>query len=216
MSTQKKRTYVSQARQRSAEATRERILAAAKLLFTRHGIDGVTVGQIAERAKVATPTVYAAYKSKEGILRALMESAMFGDRFDNARRGLEGVTDAVEMVALTASISRSIYEGETRELGLLRGSSSFSPALRKIEEQFEQLRLDMQQARIELLFKQGKAKDGLSLEEARRIMWMYTSREIYRMLVREAGWSPDRYEGWLRETLLAALVQPSPWDSREV
>lgn len=215
MSTQKKRTYVSQARQRSAEATRERILAAAKLLFTRHGIDGVTVGQIAERAKVATPTVYAAYKSKEGILRALMESAMFGDRFDNARRGLEGVTDAVEMVALTASISRSIYEGETRELGLLRGSSSFSPALRKIEEQFEQLRLDMQQARIELLFKQGRAKPGLSLEEARRIMWMYTSREIYRMLVREAGWSPDRYEGWLRETLLAALVQPSS-DSRDV
>lgn len=209
MSISKKRSYVSKARRQSAEATRSRILDAAKLLLTRQGIDGVTVAQIADRAGVATPTVYAAFKSKEGILRALMEAAMFGDRFEIARRRLDGITDAVELVALTATISRSVYEGESRELGMLRGAASFSPSLRKIEQQFEKMRLDMQQSRIELLFDQGKAKHGLSLEEARRIMWMYTSRDIYRMLVREAGWTADRYEEWLRETLLAALVDPS-------
>ena len=207
MSTQK-RTYVSKARRQSAQATRSRILEAAKQLFTRHGIDAVTVAQIADRAGVATPTVYAAFKSKEGMLRALMEAAMFGDRFEIARRRLDGIADGVEAVALTASISRSVYEGESRELGLLRGAASFSPSLRRIEEQFEKMRLDMQRARVELLFDQGKAKHGLSIEEARRIMWMYTSRDIYRMLVREAGWTPDRYEEWLRETLLAALVEP--------
>jgi AcrR family transcriptional regulator len=206
MSTPTKRRYESGARQASAKATRARIQKVAKLLFTRRGIDGVTVAEIAAKAQVATPTVYAAFKSKEGILRALMESAMFSDRFDIARRRLEGVTDSVEMVALTAGISRSVYEGENRDLGLLRGASSFSPALRMIEEQFETMRLDMQRARIELLFQQGKARPGLTLDEARRIMWMYTSRDIYRMLVSEAGWTPDRYEQWLRETLLAALV----------
>jgi hypothetical protein len=70
------------------------------------------------------------------------------------------------------------------------------------------MRLEMQKARIELLFEQDKAKPGLSLDEARRIMWMYTSREIYRMLVQEAGWTADRYQDWLRETLLSALVEP--------
>jgi AcrR family transcriptional regulator len=209
MSTRKKRRYVSEARQQGAHQTRSRILEAAKLLFTRHGIDGVTVAQIADRAGVATPTVYAAFKSKEGMLRALMEAAMFGDQFEIARRRLEGVTDGVEMVALTATISRSVYEGESRELGMLRGASSFSPSLRKIEEQFEEMRLDMQRARLELLFSQGKARHGLSFDDARRIMWMYTSRDVYRMLVREAGWTPDRYEEWLRDTLLAALVDPS-------
>jgi AcrR family transcriptional regulator len=209
MAIPKKRRYVSEAREQGAQATRARILNAAKALFTAHGIDGVTVAQIADRAGVATPTVYAAFKSKEGILRALMEAAMFGDRFEIARQRLEGIIDGVEMVALTAAISRSVYEGESRELGMLRGASSFSPSLRKIEQQFEKMRLDMQQARIELLFDQGKAKHGLSLDEARQIMWMYTSRDIYRMLVREAGWTPDRYEDWLRETLLAALVEPT-------
>ena len=208
MATPKKRRYLSEAREQGAQATRVRILEAAKDLFTAHGIDGVTVAQIAERAEVATPTVYAAFKSKEGMLRALMEAAMFSDRFEVARKRLQGVTDSVEMVALTAAISRSIYEGESRDLGLLRGASSFSPSLRKLEEEFEQMRLQMQQARVELLFEQGKAKPGLSIDEARRIMWMYSSREIYRMLVHEAGWTADRYQDWLHETLLSALVGP--------
>ena len=199
---------MSEAREQGAQATRARILDAAKALFTRHGIDGVTVAQIAERAQVATPTVYAAFKSKEGMLRALMEAAMFGDRFEIARERLQGVTDSVEMVALTAAIARSVYEGESRDLGLLRGASGFSPSLRKLEEEFEQMRLEMQQARVELLFAQGKAKTGLSRDEAHRIMWMYTSRDIYRMLVNEAGWTADRYQEWLRETLMAALVGP--------
>jgi AcrR family transcriptional regulator len=208
MSNPKKRPYVSDARELSAQATRARIMDAAKSLFMHDGIDKVTVAQIAERAEVATPTIYAAFKSKAGILRALMEAARFGDRFERARQHLQGVTDSVEMVALTAGISRSIYEGETSDLDLFRGASSFSPSLRKLEENFERMRLNMQQARVELLFEQRKAKKGLTLDEARRIMWMYTSRDVFRMLVHEAGWSLDRYEEWLREALLSALVEP--------
>jgi hypothetical protein len=37
---------------------------------------------------------------------------------------------------------------------------------------------------------------------------MYTGRDIYRMLVSETGWSPDRYQEWLSRTLLDALVAP--------
>jgi hypothetical protein len=29
------------------------------------------------------------------------------------------------------------------------------------------------------------------------------------MLVRESGWSPDRYQEWLSQTLLDALVAPN-------
>jgi hypothetical protein len=141
------------------------------------------------------------------MLRALMKASMFGDQFELARQRLEGVTDAVEMVALTATIARSIHEAESRDLGLLRGASSFSPSLRKLEEEFEAMRLEMQRQRIELLFEQGKARKGLTLDEARPIMWMYTSRDNYRMLVHEAGWSADHYEEWLREALLSALVE---------
>jgi AcrR family transcriptional regulator len=39
------------------------------------GIDQVKIVDIGERAGVAASTVYAIYKSKDGILRALMEQA---------------------------------------------------------------------------------------------------------------------------------------------
>ena len=48
-----------------------------------------------------------------------------------------------------------------------------------------------------------------TLDDARRILWMYTSRDVYRMLVHESGWSPDRYQEWLARTLLDALVAPA-------
>ena len=58
------------------------------------------------------------------------------------------------------------------------------------------------------LFDAGKARKGLSLEEARRILWTLTSRELYRKLVDEGGFSPERYEEWLSQTLLEGLVAP--------
>jgi hypothetical protein len=40
-------------------------------------------------------------------------------------------------------------------------------------------------------------------------MWMYTNREIYRMLVIESGWSSERFESWLADTLVDSLCDAS-------
>ncbi len=205
-SSTRKRRYASAIRAEGAEATRAAILRAARSLFARRGIDKVTIAQIGERAGVAASTVYTLYKSKEGILRELMRASLFGSRYRSAQALLEGVTDPVRLIELTGPVARAIYESESADLGLLRGSSSFSPALRKLEREFETIRYEMQEARLRLLFAQSRNKKGLELEEARRILWMFTSRDIYRMLVHEGGWSPDRYEKWLSRTLLDALV----------
>jgi AcrR family transcriptional regulator len=205
-STPPKRSYASQVRADAAADTRLRILAAARSLMGRKGIDKVTISEIGAQAGVATPTVYAAFKSKEGILRALMEETLFGNRFRSAQQLLDEVTDPVRLVELTAHVARAIYESESSDLGLLRHASGFSPDLRKIEQEFDETRYAMQERRLQLLFGAGQAKAGLSLADARRIMWMYTSREVYRMMVAEGGWSPDRYQDWLSATLLEALV----------
>ena len=206
MSRSAKRRYVSKVRTRRADATKTRVLDAAQKLFMRHGIDGATVAEIADKARVSVPTVYALYRSKEGMLRALMQSALFGPRFQKARAKLDGVTDPVKLVALSAQVARAIYESESAELGLIRGSSAFSPALRKLEQEFEAIRFEMQQERVRSLFAHGKHRGGLTLKEARRILWMFTSRDIYRMLVHEGGWTPDQYQQWLSDAILGALV----------
>src|SRR5215213_6007340 len=113
MSTNEKRRYRSGLRNQAAEITQGRVLNAAKTLFARRGIDGVTIAEIAERAGVASSTVYALFKSKEGILRALMEAALFGPRFQEAQAKLEGIKDPVKLVVLSAHVARAIYEGES-------------------------------------------------------------------------------------------------------
>jgi len=206
MSTERKRKYVSVLRDDAAQVTRDRVLSAAKALFVRHGIDRVTIAQIAERGKVAASTVFALYKSKEGILRELMSQAIFGQRYQSANAQLKEVTDPVKLIALTSHVARAIYEGESSDLGLIRGASAFSPALRKLEQEFETTRFEMQEERLRLLFSQAKQKKGLGFDEARRILWMYTSRDVFRMLVHEGGWTPDKYQKWLSDTLVNALV----------
>ncbi len=206
MSTQQKRQYVSKTRSQAADATKARVLRAARALFVRHGIDRTTVAQVAARARVSVPTVYALYKSKEGILRELMSAALFGQGFQAAHAKLKGISDPIKLIALTAHVARAIYNAESSELGLMRGASAFSPPLRKLEREFEKIRFDMQEERVRLLFAQSRQKKGLGLDEARRILWMYTSRDVYRMLVHESGWTPDQYQSWLSETLVSSLV----------
>ena len=202
------RPYVSDVRSQAAETTRARILQASKTLFTDRGIDRVTVEQIAKKAGVSASTVFALYKSKAGILRELIRSALFGQRFQVALARLKGETDPITLIALTADVARAIYEAESSQLGLIRGVSAFSPALGKLEKEFENLRFQMQKERVKLLFAQSKQRKELTLDEARRIMWMYTSRDVYRLLVHEGGWTPNRYQKWLSSTLVNALVNP--------
>ena len=109
-------------------------------------------------------------------------------------------------MAKTALVARAIYESESAELGGLRGVSAFSLALRQMEEEFETMRYDRQRERLKALAASGRMKPGLAMEDARRIMWLYTGREVYRMLVDVGGWSADKYQRWLETTLVEALV----------
>ena len=214
MATRRKRAYTSPKRDEAAAVTRSRVLDAARTLFARRGIDAVTISQVAERAGVSSSSVYASFKSKEGLLMALIQEALFGRAYQAASARLDAEADPVEQVRMTASVARSIYEGEAAELGLLRGASSFSLAFRRLEATLEEKRFALQEARVRRLFEAGRAREDLSLEKARRLLWMYTSRDVYRLLVLEGGFTPEEYETWLAQTLLTALVAPIPGRSR--
>ena len=55
---------------------RGQILSAARSAFVRHGLAGTTVSRIAHGADVAKGTVYLYFRSKDEILRALLDDAM--------------------------------------------------------------------------------------------------------------------------------------------
>ena len=202
-----KRPYDSSSRQAAAEHAQHRLLEVARQLFAQSGIDAVTIAEIAEKAEVSVSSVYALFESKAGILRALMSRAIFNADYERVAARLRAVTDPRQALRLTAAVARSIYEGEAKELALLRGAASFSPGLKKLEAEFEDRRYELQSARIELLFNLRRQRPGLSLERARDLMWMFTSRDCYRMLVVEKQWSPEEYESWLAKLLVRELMQ---------
>ena len=203
-----KRAYNSASRQRAAEETQGRILDAARKLFSRGGLDGVTIAEIAEHSAVASATIYSLFGSKTGILRALMQRAIFNADYDQIARQLHAEEDPVEQLRLTASVARAIYDGEAKDIGLLRGSSAFSPELKKLENEFEKRRFELQRERIERLAERGALRSGLGVQEARDVMWMLTSRDVYRMLTAGRKWSSDKYEKWLADTLLDSFANP--------
>src|SRR6516164_1879987 len=77
-----KRPYESPRRREQAAATRLEILEAAQRLFERDGYAATTMAAIATEARVALKTVYIAFETKSGLLRALWNARLRGGRED--------------------------------------------------------------------------------------------------------------------------------------
>ena len=78
----KPRRYESPRRREQAASTRRAILDAAQSLFERDGYAATTMAAIASEAGVALKTVYVAFETKSGVLRALWNALLRGDDDD--------------------------------------------------------------------------------------------------------------------------------------
>ncbi len=200
------RSYDTSKRRENALAAQLRILDSARTLFAENGIDDVTIACIAEKAEVSESTIYALYKSKTGILRELMIRAIFSDDYLSLVRELQKEIDPLQQLMKTARVARTIYETESRQLGALRGMGIYSATLRSLETEFEDKRFELQKARIEALSESNLLRQSLTVEEARRVLWTLTARDIYINLVEVGGWTADRYEEWLRDAIVQVLL----------
>ncbi len=79
----------------SADATRQRIVAAAVDLFSERSFDGATTRDIAARAAVAQPLLNYHFRSKEGLWQAAVDSLfdLLNQAMDERASGLRGVDE---------------------------------------------------------------------------------------------------------------------------
>src|SRR6266536_573618 len=215
----KKRLYKSLVRQRQAGDTRLRIVEATRQLLQSEGYAGMTVEGIAQRAEVSAQSVYAIFKSKTGILTELLDQSTFGPDYEDAVRRALSASDPEARLRLAAPIARQIHDAQSATFDLLRGAGVVAPELAKLEQQRERLRYERQQRMIISLRDAGRLRPGLDHGTARDIFWMLTGRDVYRMLVCERGWSSQKYQDWLADTLVRSLLTPgraNPVRSRAV
>lgn len=76
-------------KQRDADATRARILAAAKKEFAKNGLGGARVDEIAERAKANKRMIYHYFGSKEELFQTVLEAAYIDIRTAERKLDLE-------------------------------------------------------------------------------------------------------------------------------
>jgi AcrR family transcriptional regulator len=202
-----KRPYHSRARQRQAEETRRRILAATRELFESRGYAGTTLEAIAEVAEVSPKTVAAVFGSKRAILAEVVNPDAFGPHVQHLLDELRATSEPLRQISLVAQITRQAYEPLVLELELLRTAHAVAPELADLAREIEMRRRQNQGRLVAYLDEHRMLRQGLPLEEATDILWALTSYELYRMLVIERRWEPVRYEKWLAQLLIEQLLQ---------
>ena len=206
MSSSQKRSYDATARLAQAQMTKERILKAAQKLFQSKGFEKVTIATIAKHADVAAPTVYALFQSKLGVLQAIIDAALPQEEREALVRECVTHESPSKRLENTATLTRRLYDAESQQLNLLSAAALLDPVFKKLEQEREMRRYERQAPSVRELAEKDVFAVGITQEKAQDIVWAFTGRDLYRMLVIERKWSSDEYERWLAALLIKTLL----------
>ena len=196
-------------RREKAAATRERMLRAAIEVFAEQGYVGARMADIAARAGVAVQTLYFVFHTKPELLEQCFDFAVLGPerlvppeqpfmreipRVRSGRAALRafvaGNTAILERVATTDEVARAAMH---------------EPEAAAVVEASQQLRRQGYREVLETIAERFPLRPGLELDEATDVLLMYGSSATYLAMIR-CGWSRDRFEEWLADTLARTLL----------
>jgi AcrR family transcriptional regulator len=208
------RRYESPVRREQAAATRLRILEAAQRLFERDGYTPTTMAAIAEEARVSLKTVYLAFETKSGVLRALWHLLLRGDEEDvpvGERPWFRAVLDEPDperKLRLNVHNARVVRGRIGRLLEVLRDAAPTEPEIAELWARIQADFFENQRAVIEDLHKRRALRRGLGVDRAADILWTLNHPDVYRLLVTERGWKTDEHEKWLADLACSQLLRP--------
>lgn len=206
------RRYDSSQRQAAAVETRGRILTAARELFVAEGYTGTTIASIAQRAEVATDTVYAAVGRKPALFHELIESALSGtDRtVEGAQREyamrMRAEPDATKKLAIYAAAVAELQSRLAPLFLVLREAAAGHAELAKLWSAITERRARNMRLLADDLISTGRTRADLARDEIADIIWTMNSSEYYALLVFDRGWSPSRFETWLLDAWTKLLL----------
>jgi AcrR family transcriptional regulator len=208
------RGYDSSLRARQAADRRLALAVAARDLFVERGYPGTTMGAVAARANVSLKTVYNAYTTKAGLLRAVWDLSLKGDLDDApvAERpwytALLSEPDPHLQLALTAENSRIVKTRIAPMLKVIRDAASVDDDLATMWDLIQTDFWANQQAIIQSLASKGALRPGLDIGRATDLLWTLNHPDVWLLLVDRRGWSPTEWEIWFasacQEQLLGA------------
>ena len=203
------------ARAEQIRASRQKVLAAARELFLRRGYYGTTIEAVAQRAGVSPQTVYNVVGGKAALLKSVYDVALAGDDEPvpmgerPAYADVAAAPDARSALALYARIGREMLS-RARPLVtvIFVEGPGRDPDLRAFVDKIESERAVGTALMAHHVATRFGLRPGLSEAEAADILWALTSPELADRFTRRRGWTLDRYERWLADTMANALTTP--------
>lgn len=208
------RPYRSPRREQQAVATRLAILASAQRLFEGNGYAATTMGAIAADADVALKTVYLAFETKAGLLRAVWDLALKGDTDDAPVAARAWYREVLEEPDPERKLRRVAHAscGVKRRIGTLLGViRDAAPSDDEIGDLWSLIQSDFyenQGAIVATLDQAGALADGLDLTGATDVLWTLNHPDVWLLLVGQRGWTPEQFETWLANTAIDQLLRP--------
>ena len=189
-----------------------RILDAAQNLFAERGYAATTMEAIGSAAGVAVDTVYAAFGSKAGVLKKLLDVRVGGDdapldlldrpgpqvvrRQPNQRR---------QVAAFAADVSAIIERARPVD-DIIRGAAAVDADIAALRRGSQEHRYRNMAQFASWLAAKGPFREGVTEKEAADIVWTMTSPEVHRLLRVGRGWTQERYSAWLGQSLARILL----------
>ncbi|MFF0153807.1 TetR/AcrR family transcriptional regulator [Micromonospora sp. NPDC005203] len=193
--------------------TRRRILQAAYEMFVDQGYGATTLQGIAERAGVAVQTIYFAFGNKPSLLKELVDVTIAGD--DEPIPTMQRAWFRDALAADTAEAQLRAHVSGTCEvlqrvapiMDVLRAAGAQDPSLAGMWQQDTDPRLEVQTAAARSLIAKPGATADLTVEHAADLLYGLLSPQLYLLFIRDRGWTPDRWEQWVYDTLHMQLCR---------
>jgi AcrR family transcriptional regulator len=211
--TEVKRPYDSPLRKAQAAATRRAIIDAAAASFIEHGYVATSIETIAEAAGVSRATVFTSVGGKKALLKKGYDVALVGDdepiAFPDrpASLAVRAEPDPVRFLVGYAGLVTDINRRLAPIYEAVRGAASADPEVRDVFETIgTERRIGAGRVVGQLIAKGARLRDGLDAEAAADVLWVLIDAGLFHLLVRQRGWTPERFQGWLAETIQRQLL----------
>jgi AcrR family transcriptional regulator len=206
----RRRAYDSSRRRQQALRNREAVLEAAERLFLAGGYAPTTIATIAEAAEVSVETIYKGFGGKAGLVRAIWDRGLAGEgqvpawqRSDEMR---SREADPSKVIRNWGILTMEVAPRVAPILLLIRTAATTDPEMAALRDEVDDARLVRMEGNATPLHERGDLREGITLEQARDVMWAFSSPELYELLVLRRGWPLERYGDFVARGLIAALL----------
>jgi len=208
------RSYAGRGHQARTRLARAAVIQAARALFLERGYAATTIEAVSDVSDVPPATVYRLFSSKLGILKALLDASIAGDDEAVALpdrphiRALLADRDPRNQLSGLASLIRGIMSRAEPLHRILVSAAGSDPEAAALLAELMRQRQHGHAQIARALACAGALRPNLRERDADDILHALTSPEVYRLLVCDRRWPPERYEQWLKDILIDQLLSP--------